>query len=79
MFICIFNLDFAGAIRQNPAVFILLPVFAYFFIFETVNYIKTGSLKTNKKQDIVLYVITALLVVFGILRNIPCFSFLAPH
>lgn len=79
MFICLFKLDFIGAIRQNVAVFIFLPLFLYFSVVLIIKYIKTGSLETSTKQNIVLYIVIGIFVLFGICRNIPVLDFLAPH
>lgn len=79
MFLNLINLDFYGAFRSNCAVLICLPLIAVFFIMRTYGYIKTGIPLYNKTMKVMIAVMTAGLLTFGVLRNIPCFSFLAPH
>lgn len=73
------KLDFYQAIRYNAATFFLIPLILIYLAFEAVAYINGGK---NKLREItpnwVYIVIIVLLVAFGILRNIPMFSFLAP-
>ncbi|AJS60643.1 hypothetical protein UB51_21745 [Paenibacillus sp. IHBB 10380] len=64
------GLDFVQAFRYNPLVFIILPLYAMYFV-------------TKKKQMRVLSngIMTVMLIVtlaFGLLRNIPIFDWLAP-
>lgn len=67
MIISIAKLDFYQAFRYNPLVFILLP-FLIFMFFS----------KNKYKYEKIYYVIIVLLIVFGVMRNIPYFKFLAP-
>ena len=71
--------DFYQAFRYNSATFILFPLIAIYSCFEAVAFI---SGKKNKLHEItpnwIYIVIIVLLVLYGILRNIPIFSFLAP-
>ena len=67
------------AFRFNPALFILLPGIAYYIIAKTIYYIK-GILRDplQKVPTFVFITILILLLVFGVMRNIPLFHFLAP-
>lgn len=79
---CILELmqfHFYEAFRYNPLVFILLPVIAFYFFYQIYLYI------TDKEDTIVRnipnwvwYIVIAIVIVYGILRNVPSFSFLAP-
>lgn len=71
----LFELDFYAAFRYNPLLFISLP-FDLFLYFDYV-FRKNKSLY-KKIPELVWYIIIILLIVYGILRNIPYFSFLAP-
>ena len=77
MIISIVHLDFESAFRYNAALFVLSPVFLGLAISIIVKYIKTGSQKLNKGQSAVVYALIVLLLLFGIIRNLPCFNFLA--
>ena len=66
----VLHLDLAQAFRFNSLVFILLPLYAIYFI-------------THKKQirlvsNGIMAVMLIITIAFGILRNFPLFDFLAP-
>lgn len=71
MCLALLRLDFKAAFYYNPAVFILLPVFGTVAAIDVVRYIKTGSKKNTKAENIVLWAALAVLLVFGVIRNIP--------
>lgn len=73
MIIAILKLDFYQAFRYNPLIFMLLIFFIIYFIYSLIRYKKIKPLKN--KISIVLLIITLL---FGVLRNIEFFDFLAP-
>ena len=72
----IIELDFYQAFRYNPLVFILSIIGFIYFVINSVRYI------SNKKLIIiplkVIYVLLAILIIYGVLRNIPGFEFLRP-
>ena len=71
MVLSLAKLDFRGAVRYNAAVLFMLPFFAAYFIRHSVLYIKNGEpFLPNLPERIILYVITAVLVIFGVVRNI---------
>ena len=78
MFVCIFELDFISAMHQNLALFFLSPILLIMFITSVVTYIKTGNMPHNKWFNTTTIVLICCFVLFGVLRNIPYFSFLAP-
>lgn len=71
MCLALLRLDFKSAFQYNPAIFILLPVFGTTAAVGVIRYIKTGSKKKTKAENIALWAALAVLVLFGILRNIP--------
>ena len=71
MIISLIKLDIASAFRYNAALVVLLPVFVILTVSMTVKYIKTGSLKLNKGQSATCIVLIVLLLLFGVLRNLP--------
>ena len=75
MLISLLHLDIYGAFRYNPLVFISLPIGLYLYI----DYlIKKENSSYKKIPEKIWYFIVAIFVVYGIMRNIPFFSFLAP-
>ncbi|WP_227013483.1 DUF2752 domain-containing protein [Paenibacillus psychroresistens] len=63
-----FNL--AQAFRFNSLLFLLLPIYVLYSVLRLKGY--------KKFSDYVMFVMLVLTVSFGILRNIPMFSWLAP-
>lgn len=71
----ILQLNFYQAFRHNPLLFISLP----FFIFFTVEGIITKKDPLyNKIPNKILITIIIIFIIYGILRNLPLFDFLAP-
>ena len=75
MFYSILILDFYRAFRYNPLLFIMLPIFVFFIINSIVT--KKEPLY-NKIPKQILYTFIFILIIYGILRNVPLFDFLAP-
>ena len=63
MFISLFSLDFKTAFSYNAFVMITGP---------------KGNQKSDKLETVMLVIALILAIAFGVLRNIPAFSFLAP-
>lgn len=79
MFQHMIKLDFYSAFRSNCAVFVLLPFLLLFFAMRAYGYIKNGVPLYNKLMQVMIYTMIVILLIFGVLRNIPCFDFLAPQ
>lgn len=79
MFMALLRLDLAAALRSNALVLMLLPFGLIFGIRRLVIYVKTGRSDTDRLETTLLIPAAVLTVVFWILRNLPAFSFLAPH
>ena len=69
MALSIIKLDFAAAFHYNAAIFCLLPLMAATAGRYAYVYIRYGRLK-DKAANISAYFMIAVLVVFGVLRNI---------
>ena len=75
MLYSLINLDFYAAFRYNPLVFLSLPIGLFIY----VDYlIKKDKSLYNKIPETFWYIVIVLLIIYGILKNIPTFSFLAP-
>ncbi|MBR6826107.1 MAG: DUF2752 domain-containing protein [Oscillospiraceae bacterium] len=76
-FLCLLRLDVSGALRQNLAVGVLLPLWlgvAAVEFFWNPKALEKGSILNR----ILLPGSIVFLLLFGILRNLPGFSFLLP-
>ena len=78
MCINIIKLDFYSAFRSNPAVFVIVPFLAIIFAVRAYSYLKYGTAKHEKWMTVIEITSLTILIIFGVLRNIPSFSFLAP-
>ena len=73
------RLDFAAAFRSNAALFILLPLGLAVLAGSAVRYLRTGERRPARWQSVSVWAMIAVLLAFGILRNLPAFAFLAPQ
>lgn len=76
MFVSLFELNFYQAFRYNPLLFIYLIFLGVYYLYYLI--MRTLGKKPIKLSDKFLYVIIVITVLFGILRNINLFSWLAP-
>ena len=72
MFFSLFKGHFYQAFRFNPLVFILLIIYIFIKIKDLV--LKKKTFFSNKT----IYFLLIVVIAFGILRNIPYFSYLLP-
>lgn len=70
MCVALLRLDFAGAFHYNQVLFFLMPVLGSIFLADTAAYVKTGRWSVGRVQSYILYVSIAVLIVFGVIRNI---------
>lgn len=70
MAVALLQLDFGGAFEANPAVLVLSPVFLAVFIKYVGDYVKTGKWIMGAVQNAAMWSGIAVLMVYGILRNI---------
>lgn len=76
MIISIFKLEFYQAFRYNPYLFILLIITIAYQIIKLITYkLLTKKIKLNNYIYVGLLITT---IAFGILRNLPDFSYLIP-
>lgn len=73
--VSLFEGDLYQAFRYNPIIFIDVPIIFILFVLDILLKDKKIIKKITNVLIIILVVIT---VIFGVLRNIPAFSFLAP-
>lgn len=70
MFASLARLDFVSAWHFNPVVLVMLPFIAYIIVKDVVQWIKHGKTKSTRFENYMQYAMVAVLVVFGIVRNI---------
>lgn len=70
MCMALMELDFYGAFRCNPMLFLLLIPLGTVCMGSAVMYVKNGDKKLKSWQNVILYISIVLLVCYGIVRNI---------
>ncbi len=78
MFISLAAFDFKAAFGYNAFVMTIGPIGLVFALRHYIIYVLKGYQKSNKFETAMLLIAVVLAVAFGVLRNIPAFSFLAP-
>lgn len=78
MCLALLRLDLAAAFRANMAVFLLLVPGAVLTVQLCIQYVKIGHVRPSRRQAVVIGLVIVCLLLFGILRNLPAFSFLQP-
>ena len=75
----VLHLDFYQALRYNAIFTLAFPLIAVYFGAVGFSYIRFGKDKISGKVSMkIVWVLVAAAIIYGILRNIPAFSFLAP-
>lgn len=67
--------DIYQAFRYNPIIFIDIPLI---MITSIIDFIYKDNKKVKKVTNAIYIMLLIITLVFGVLRNIPYFSFLAP-
>jgi hypothetical protein len=77
--VSIAEFNFYQAFRYNPLVFCLIPLFVFYSVTYWILKISgKNTNKFNKYVKFIAYIILIITILFGILRNLPQFEFLAP-
>lgn len=70
MILAILHLDFKSAFQYNQVIFVLSPVIIYFVIRLYVSWLKSKPYKLSLLENIIVYIMLIVLLIFGIVRNI---------
>ena len=70
MLISLLKFDFEAAFYYNGAIMILMPFWITVCMFYLYDYTKTGNKRFKKWMIITVYITLAIMLIFGILRNI---------
>ncbi|MBH1941742.1 DUF2752 domain-containing protein [Mobilitalea sibirica] len=66
------------AFQSNEALFILLPFFAFEFVIYIVKSVKGLARKVSRLHSFVYLFVLGILILYGVMRNIPSFYYLRP-
>ena len=66
------------ALKSNCVVFCMLPIALIMALYHAYRYLRYGSAPLSKAEHIILYTAIAILILFGIVRNIWRIDFLVP-
>lgn len=73
------SLDFYQAFRYNPLIFIFLPILIPYLLYLYIVFIFDLEDKITKKiPNYIWYILLIIFILYGFLRNLDFFSYLAP-
>lgn len=70
MILSILRLDFKSAFQYNQVIFIFSPIILYFITRLYISWLKSENYKLSLFENIVVYIMLIVLLIFGIVRNI---------
>ena len=79
MGLALLRLDLPGALRANAVLLALLLPGTIWGAVHAVRYVRTGDGSVRRWERALLWGAVGVLLVGGVLRNLPAFAFLAPH
>ncbi len=68
--LALLRLDFAAAWAANPVLLLLLPLIAFLAARAIVRYVRQGSAALRPWEEGIVWAMVAVLILWGILRNI---------
>lgn len=71
MFISLLRLDFKEAFYANRLLLVTLPVIVGLLLSYIIRYIRTGSKRTARAENIICIILIVLFLAFAVVRNIP--------
>ena len=78
MCIALLQLDFATAFQSNAYLMVIVPVLLALGAGKWAQYLKNGRTVSRRWETPLYCVLLAGALIFGLLRNLPAFSYLAP-
>lgn len=70
MAISLLRLDFASAWNANPVILLMIPFGIYIAVKMSISYVRFNKKTLSKVDSILVYIACAVLIIFGVLRNI---------
>ena len=77
-FVSLLHLQIYQAFRYNALLFLVAPFLLAALVQTLVSYLKGSTLCTRKWEAPLAIALAVLAILFGVLRNVPAFAFLAP-
>lgn len=78
MLLALSELDFYRAFRYNPGVAVISPLLMFYIITRTVYYVRGLPYTVSKRESRLWILLMILIMLYGIIRNLPGFEFLTP-
>lgn len=78
MSLALLRLDPAAAWRANGGLLLLSPVLALLGLRLAARYVRTGTARLTGGENALVWCMTALMLAYGIARNVPALTVLAP-
>ncbi len=78
MCLSLLRLDLVGAWQANAGLLLLLPALAALWVQQALRWARTGRAALSPRQNALVWVMAAVLLAYGVVRNLPGFAFLAP-
>lgn len=70
--------DIKSAFYYNQVLVFLTPLTALYYIFYQIRYIRTGQRKISKLENNTMILIIVILIIYGIVRNLPFYPYRLP-
>ena len=70
--------DIKSAFYYNQVLVFLTPLIALYYIFYQIRYIRTGQRKISKLENNTMILIIVILIIYGIVRNLPFYPYRLP-
>lgn len=70
--------DIRSAFYYNQILVFLCPLIVLYYIFFQLRYIKTGQRKISKLENNIMIVIIVILLIYGVIRNLPFYPYRLP-
>ena len=70
--------DIKSAFYYNQVLIFLTPLIALHYIFYQIRYIRTCQRKTSKLENNTMILIIVILIIYGIVRNLPFYPYRLP-
>lgn len=78
MFFHLARFEIAEAFSSNCVIFCMLPIALIMALYHAYKYLRYGSAKLNKFENVLIYIAIGILVVFAIVRNLYPIDVLIP-
>ena len=70
--------DIKSAFYYNQVLIFLTPLISLYYIFYQIRYIRTGQRKISKLENNTMILIIVILILYGIIRNMPFYPYKLP-